>query len=214
MLNRNEKTSAKRLVNRFGLSDREKRNFFTSVELETLELSNVGEVKEFYQNTLELVVTKMIDEIVSLQSQNNLLSSQLLNNSAKLDEMLVRKVNVDCYDPTLSDLVQIIIDTINPTPRNETTGQSLSFSAWFSPQSAGISISAFLTAFFCYFDQRIASYISKKCNVQITSVTKVFYVCITLFNYKIIIVLQHNRISKKSISGTNLQVKFMQVEYV
>ena len=174
-------------------SDRSKREFFKAMEQTSEPLENVSQVKEFYQVSFEMTVQKLANEFNTLQLQNAELSRQLLLNSKKLDVVLPLVIAVanqsnqnctkneqfvgynPCYDPKFADLFHILGNVVNKlfNNNNTTSEPELSFFDWFNPQSAGITVSAFLTVIFCFFDQRLASHLSKKYNIKVKSITKV-----------------------------------------
>ena len=190
---------AKTLVKNFDLnSDRSKRDFFKAIEKTSEPLMDMTEVKEFYQVSFEMIVDKLANEFNILQLQNAQLSSQLLSNSEKLDAVLFSPPKSShncskfeqieyynpCYDPKFADLFHILGNAVgvlfnggnnNNSNSNNMIEPQLSFLNWFNPQSAGITVSAVCTVIFCFFDQRIASYLSKKYNIKIKSVTKVSF---------------------------------------
>ena len=113
-----------------------------------------------------MIVEKLANEFNTLQLQNAQLSSQLLLNSKKLDAVLPLVITSQnftkneqfaaeynpCLDPKFADLFHILGNAVNKlfNNNNTTSEPELSFTNWFNPQSAGITVSAMLTVIFCF----------------------------------------------------------------
>ena len=152
---------------------RAKRHFYDQLINETRQLDTVPEVKELLTTSFELLVDRFVGELALLKDHNEKLLLQLAANTEQLANLTVVP---DCYDPLWTDLFAIIADQakkVKLLPNGTTTVENLTFKEWFNPQSAGITISAVLTALCCYLDARLSSYLSKKFNVPINGVFKV-----------------------------------------
>ena len=62
---------------------------FKAIENKSADLTDLSEIKELYQSSYEVVVERLTDTV-------SLLNEQLIQNSAKLDQVPIIQINKHC----------------------------------------------------------------------------------------------------------------------